>query len=309
METVSTLASSPRELTIGDLEQVSENDEDHTEALVHLGKQLGLIQDGDSGYAANRSIKMQVRQSTTEQRKILLGNLLQQYDPFIAFTSSLIQGSSSEQAGLQATVVYELDVDPEIATQQLIELATYANLFSEEDETLSAQFDTSVLTDEFIEDLYTNMKKPLIARLFLENRLGDEIVGYMDTDTFDELENSLELFWERPRSSIAAAGRAVEDFLRDLGSTYGSNQSQYSQSNGIGQLIQALQSDGLIKKRHLHGGNYLAGVRNPSGGHGKDPDELERWDVSPEVALGYVLAAIHFIRSIYEYVEQGRLVL
>lgn len=309
METVNTLASSPRDLSINDIESIIDKETDYAESLVHLGSQLGLIKKQNGNYVAERSIKMQVRQSSDRQRKILLNNLLQQYDPFVKFASSLIQGDNAERASVQVKVVYQLGVESENIEEQFKRLAEYSGLFSRNGEDLSAEFNTSVTTDEFIEDLSKAVNKPLVARLFLENRFGDELVAYIDEDTFEELVNALELFWERPRSSIAAAGRAVEDFLREVGDDYGQSGTNYSSSNGIGQLIDDLQGDSLIKKRHFHGGNYLAGIRNPSGGHGKDPDELERWEVSPEVAFGYTLSSIHFIRSLYAHVEQGRLVL
>jgi len=308
MEVAATLADSHRSLSVDELARVIDREEDYVRAVVHLGQQLGLIESTDDGYQVVRDVRMQLRQSSEGQRRDLLSSLLQQYQPFISFASSLVQDNEPERAALQTDVVHQLGIAEEEIKEQFLKLGDFSTLLRREDDEVKFEFDVSVLTDGFIERLSISVQYSLAARLFLKNRLGDEIVAYLDSDTVDELTNALSLFWDRPRSAIAAAGRAVEDVQRDLGNQYG-NGADYSAADGIGQLTDMLQSDSLIKKRHLHGGNYLAGMRNPSGGHGKDPDELERWDVSPEVALGYVLAAIHYIRSLYAYIVQDRLVL
>ncbi|TKX79603.1 hypothetical protein EXE53_15005 [Halorubrum sp. SD626R] len=308
MEVAATLADSHRSLSVDDLGRIIDREEDYVRAIVHLGQQLGLIESTDDGYQVVRDVRMQLRQSSEGQRRDLLSSLLQQYQPFISFASSLVQDNEPERAALQTDVVHQLGIAEEDIKEQFLKLGDFSSLLRQEDDEVKFEFDVSVLTDGFIEKLSISVQFSLAARLFLKNRLGDEIVAYLDSDTVDELTNALSLFWDRPRSAIAAAGRAVEDVQRDLGNQYG-NGADYSAADGIGQLTDMLQSDSLIKKRHLHGGNYLAGMRNPSGGHGKDPEELERWDVSPEVALGYVLAAIHYTRSLYAYIVQDRLVL
>lgn len=309
MEAAVALADSPRALSTNDVERIVDRSGSYTESLIHLGKELNLIESEDDGHIIARSVRMQIRQSTEDQQKKLLNDLLQQYKPFVAFSSSLIQGSASDKAALQTDVVYQLEIEEEKIKDQFIKLGEYAGLFSEIGDNISTSFNTKALTDEYLTEISDAMNATIVARLFVENRLGDEVVVYLDEDTLNEIVNSMELFWERPRSAIAAAGRAVEDFQRDIGNDYGKSGTDYTKADGIGQVTQMLQSDGLIKKRHLHGGNYLAGMRNPSGGHGMDPEELERWDVSPEVAFMYSVAAIHHIRSLYVYVYQNRLVL
>jgi len=310
MEASVALASSHRSLSIDDIARVIDRSEEYAEAAVHLGSELQLLEPSNGGYQIVRSVRMQLRQSSEEQQKSLLSSLLQQYQPFISFTSSLVQGNNPDRAALQTDVVHQLGISEEAIKEQFIKLGRYSELFdNQEDNEIILQFDVSVLTDDFIFSLFESVQSSLAARIFLENRLGNEIIAYLDEETLNELTNALGLFWERPRSSIAAAGRAVEDVQRDLGTDYGSGSVNYSEADGIGQLIDMLQSDDLVKNRHLHGGKYLAGMRNPSGGHGKDPETLERWDVSPEVSLGYVLSSIHFIRSLYSYIVQERQVL
>lgn len=316
IEVATAMAGASTPLSISDIERVIDRSEDYSKSIANLGLELGLIEvadddenNADENYVIVREVKMQFRQASPEQRTNLLLGLLQGYKPFISFSSALLQGVDPERAALRADVLYELGIDEGNLEAQFRKLGIYTGVFEETDEGIGFQFDTRVLTDEYIQEFSDAVGTALVARLYLENRLGEEIMEYMDNGSVDELINALELFMERPRSAIAAAGRAVEDFERLIGTDHGDAGTDYSEAEGIGQLTSKLQGDDLLMKRHLHGGNYLAGLRNPSGGHGKDPETLERWDVGPEVALGYVLASIHFIRSLHTYVIQERQVL
>lgn len=311
MEAATDLAGAHRELSAEDIEELIDRGETYTESILQIGMELGIIEKSDNDYVINRDVRMQLRQSSSEQKIRLLRSRLQQYKPFIAFVSSLIQGSSPDRAAKQVKVLYQMDITAEDLNTQLLKLGKYVEIFDEagDDDGISFEINTDVVTDEYIHNLSTAVKSSLVARLFLEKRLNEEIIGYMDEETVDELVNAVEIFWDRPRSAIAAAGRAIEDFQRDLGNDYGQNPQRYQNANGISELADQLKGEGLVLSRHVHGGKYLGGMRNPSGGHGKDPQTLDRWDVSEEVAFGYILASIHYVRSLYAYVVQDRQVL
>lgn len=313
MESAAQLAEAHRSLTIGELSQLIDRSETYTESIVTLGGELSLIEhaEDEGDYVINRSARMQVRQSSSSQKVKLLNGRLQQYRPFISFVSALVQGTEPTQAARQVRVMYEFEVSEDHLENQFIKLGIYSEIFEDGAEDGDFQFtiNTRILTEEFIQEVAEAVRSPLIARLFLQKRLSEEIIQYLNQDTVLELTNALELFWDRPRSAIAAAGRAVEDVERELGDDYGNNQEMYKQADGIGELADCLQSDGLIDSRHLHAGKYLGSMRNPSGGHGIDAETLERWEVAEEVAFGYILSSIHFIRSLYVYVVQDRQVL
>lgn len=311
MEAATHLAGAHRKLSAGDLEELIERGEEYTESILQIGNELDIIEESDEDYVINRDVRMQLRQSSSEQKTRLLRSRLQQYKPFIAFVSSLIQGNSPNQAAKQVKVLFQMDINKDDLNSQFLKLGHYVDIFdtTEDADNISFEINTDVVTDEYIHNLSAAVKSSLVARLFLEKRLNEEIIGYMDEETVDELVNALEIFWDRPRSAIAATGRAVEDFQRDLGNDYGQNAQRYQDANGISELADQLKGEDLVLSRHVHGGKYLGGMRNPSGGHGKDPQTLDRWDVSEEVAFGYILASIHYIRSLYAYVVQSRQVL
>ncbi|MGB9987331.1 hypothetical protein [Salarchaeum japonicum] len=313
MDAAGRLADAPRPLTVDELSELIEYGSTYTSAVVTLGEELRLIIEDseEDGYRVNRDFRMQVRQSSVEKKQILLRSRLQQYRPFISFVSSLVQDTDPARSASQVSVLFEFEVTAEHIEKQFIKLGVYSGIFDQQasDGDFEFSIDTRVITEEFIKRVADAVKSPPFARLFLQKRLDEEIIDYLDDDTVGELTTALELFWERPRSAIAAAGRAVGDVQRDLGNDYGNGYEKYSNANGITELADCLSSDELINSRHLHAGKYLGGMRNPSGGHGKDAETLKRWEVSEEVAFGYILASIHYIRSVFAFVVQDRQVL
>jgi len=313
LQIAETLAESPRNLSVQDITEIADLDEDYVSSATSLGCQLNLFQresteDGDQ-FEIVPDMKLQVKQSTDDQRPELLRNLLHRYEPFVAFYSSLVKESSIGQAALQSKVLYDMDADEDTIESQFTALADYTELLEGDEGNAQLTLDTDVIKHGHTQDIGEAIDSPLAARLFLGNRLDDEQLAYMEESTIEDLMNALELFWRRPRSAIASAGRAVEDFQRNIGNDYRSGSTDYSSARGIGQLADRLHGDGLTEPRHLHGGNYLASLRNPGGGHGKDPETLERWDVEPEVAWEYTLASIHYMRSLFSSVVQDRQVL
>ena len=124
MEAATNLAGAHRELSAEDIEELIDRGETYTESILQIGIELGIIEKSDNDYIINRDVRMQLRQSSSEQKIRLLRSRLQQYKPFIAFVSSLIQGSSPDRAAKQVKVLYQMDIAAEDLNTQLLKLGT-----------------------------------------------------------------------------------------------------------------------------------------------------------------------------------------
>lgn len=310
METAYGLSKSPKPLTEEDIERLVERNSRTVRSMIHLGKELNVLQEtADTTYIVNPSLEDDIRQASIEQRHTLLQTYLERYEPFTAYLSFVIKGYTADEAAERVDILYDIGIATEKIRKQFVTLGKYTGLIEEHDGAIAVYADEDPLSEEYITQLRDASSSSINARVFLEDRVGEEIIAYMDHETVEDLIESLLTFRESPRNSIQSASRAVEDFQRELVSDYGDG-DDYSSATGIGKLAMAMHRDeGWSFKRHLHGGNYLGGMRNPSGGHGKNTETLKRWEVHEEVALGYILAAMHYIRSLYYAAVQGRQVL
>lgn len=303
MEAVSNLAEAPRALTQEELgDAISVEDPEH---IVSLGIELGLVVEEDGNLEISPILTPEVRHASEPQKSLVLRRHLLRYSPFTSFLTFLIQEGESGLAAGRTNIFYQLGVDEETVETQLISLGEYSGVLSTGGGGIEFEFDfdREIISSQYASIIAKNLNSEIAARLFLENRLGDGPVDFMDDESFEELIAALVLFDDSPRSAIAAASRAAEDFLRDVAHQEGESSTDYSEADGLGHLTQLLNNDEILLTRHFHGGNYLAGMRNPGGGHGKDVNTLDRWSVSPEVAFGYILSTLHFINSVYKYVD------
>jgi hypothetical protein len=310
METAYGLSKSPKPLTDEDIERLVDRNGRTVRSLIHLGEELNVLQETtENSYIVNPSLEDDIRQASIEQRHTLLQTYLERYEPFTAFLSFVIKGYTADEAAERVDILYDLGIASEKIKKQFVTLGKYTGLVEEDEDEIAVYADEDPLSEEYITQLRDASSSSINARVFLEDRIGEEIIAYMDHETVEDLIEALLIFRESPRNSIQSASRAVEDFQRELVSDYGDGDG-YSSATGIGKLAMAIhREEDWSFKRHLHGGNYLGGMRNPSGGHGKNTETLERWEIHEEVALGYILAAMHYIRSVYYAAVQSRQVL
>ncbi|MFB6199745.1 MAG: hypothetical protein ABEJ83_02610 [Candidatus Nanohaloarchaea archaeon] len=308
MEATFGLSQAPKPLEEEEISRFIDKNSRYARAALNLGTEIEIIQESKQGYEINPEIEEEVRKSPPDQRFAILNKYVQRYEPFTAFLSFLTKGYSSDRAAVQVDVLYDLGMSEEKLERQFVNLGVYTNLLEKTNEDVTVNVEENPLTDEYIQDLEIALKSEAAARVFLEDRIGEDIIAYMNDEDIEELVTALLEHRSNPRNAISAAGRAVEDFQREIGDDHGI-EGNYSGASGIGQLADELHRESWSMKRQLHGGKYLGGMRNPSGGHGYNPETLERWEVNPEVALDYILASIHYIRSLYRISVDNRQVL
>lgn len=164
------------------------------------------------------------------------------------------------------------------------------------------------LPTAYIEDLRDALQSEAETRLFVQERLGEEVVAYADAESIEKIQDALIAFQNSPDTAIVESVVGAENITRELANDEGDSATNYSSANGIGQVTQRMSGDGLVLKRHLHGANYLGSMRIP-GSHGKQKETLESWEVDKDVALEVILATMDYIRSLYWFVKYERQIL
>lgn len=309
VEAASALSQSQRDLSKSDIENILDKNPPYVSALLNLGIELDLIQESDGEYSASSSIALQLRQANRgSEKKDILRIQLHKYRPFITYVKNLLDGVDPRRAARRVGVFYQLGADDETIQNQFLKLADYTDIVSYDNDTIQFHFTTDILSSNYFSHLSGQLEDELVSRLFLENRLNEDIVVYLDTESFNELVAALRNFGSNPDDAVAAAGRAVETFQRNIGQDFGTGGVDYSGPNGIRELAQALGSDGLTRDRHQLAAEYIGEVRNHTGGHGIDSETEKYWTLSEEVAFGIILASIHYIRSTYRWVVDDQLV-
>lgn len=294
MEAAFGLAESREPMNEDEISEFIDKSERYTRAVLTLGTQLGVVIESENSYIVDSSNKSQIRKARQEERSLILKEYLLRYEPFITYISFLRKGYEKEDAASKINVLYELGLEKSKLCSQFDNLAEWTGVINEGE----IEIEMNSLSEDYLRDLDEATESEASARLFLEYKLGQEIFAYMETEQIEEFVDALLNFKKIPRNSISSAGRAVEDFQRDIGEEFGT-EGNYEEANGIVQMAQQMHREQWSLGRHLHGGKYLGGMRNPSGGHGYNPETLERWEVNSDVALEYILASLHYIRSTY----------
>lgn len=301
------LASSPQALSIDGICDIINKSGSYTRAVVLLGQQLKIIKEIEDGYVIDKDVREDARKMSPDQGSAILNKYVQRYDPFMTFTSFLDKGYNPEQSAQSIVTIFDMDAKPDITERQFLKIGHYTNLITDGKQP-QPTIEVDTLPAEYIEDLEDASKSEAKARLFVHERLGEKVVSFADPESLEKVQEALLKYSTSPNNAIVDTVAGAENITRELAVEHGSSEVDYSNANGIGSLVKAMRRDDLVLKRHLHGANYLGGMRIP-GAHGKEAETLESWEVDPEVALEVVLSSISYIRSIYWYVTENRQVL
>lgn len=308
MEIATVLSNADNPMSKDDLLVVITEDESLIDSALHLGLQLDMLETNEDKYMLNPDAEMSISYGTNNSSPGLVEPYLRGYRPFITFLSSLIQSEDPERAAREARVIHSLGVHNEVVEEQFVELGECAGILSTEGDEVCVDLETDILQRRYSEMVAGGIRDETTARLFLDNKLGGEVVAYMDDESLEEFIYALTKFDEEPQQAIFTAAGATESFLRKIAEEDGNK--DYSDASGVGDLIQLMQGDSdLVHTRHLKGGEYLAGLRNPGAAHGVDRETLERWSVSTDVALEFVMSSLHLIKSTYHYIKKSEQIL
>lgn len=250
-----------------------------------------------------------IQQLPPEERGIFLEESLVSYQPFIDYSTYLNQGYSSAEAAQKVHSAYDISNDSDYLQSYFERLGKYAGILTENEDLTVNIREIPTNSAASIEQLRDALDSQLEVRVYLDELLGEEIMGFLDEDTKSDLTEAYLKHANAPRDSISAGGRAFEDFLRNLGDTYGDEERDYSSASGIVPVCNHLQGDNFVERIHKRRIFAFAEIRNKGGAHGDDAEQLERWTTSPEMSLSAAIDATLLIRSVYYYAADGELIL
>lgn len=307
IEAVIGLATSPRALDASEITEIIDKSEPYARAVVQLGTELDLLMERGESYSVSPEIEEEARRMSPEQGFVLLNRQAQRYQPFMTFLSYLDKGYDPERSATTVKTLYEMNISSDVLQRQFVNLGTTTDLLDENDG-LRPTIEVESLPVRYVEDLQEALLSEAKARLFVHERLGDDVVAYAEDESIEKFREALLSHRESPENAIVNAVVGSENITRELAVEQGKPDSDYTQPNGIGSLANMMRGDDLILKRHLHGANFLGAMRIP-GAHGKESETLESWQVDSEVALEVILSSMSFVRSIYYSVKEDRQIL
>lgn len=292
-------------------EQVSEfsgKSKRKTRESIKILREIDIVV-GEEDYTLDIQYDDLIQQLPPDKRNTIIEEALVSYQPFIDYAMYLDRGYRSEQAAQMVHTAYDVSTGPEYLQMYLERLGKYSGILSEDNELNVEIREIPTNSAASIEKLRDALDSKLEVRIYLDEILGEEIMAFLDEDTKSDLTDAYTKHVESPRDSISASGRALEDFLRNVGDTYGDEDREYSTASGIIPVCNHLQGDDLVERIHKRRTFSIAEIRNKGGAHGDDAEKLERWDTSYEVSLSCALDTTILIRSVFLYADRGELVL
>lgn len=278
---------------------------------IKIALEIGLLYE-DGSYNVADSYRRQIDEVELDDRSVLMNRALIQYRPFRSFIAYFRKGYDIEDAARKTNVVHEISNDEEYILDYFTRFGEYADLVNNAD----SEFEIKVEAREIpvdsvksIEALRNALESEAEIRFYIEEVIGPEIVSRIDEDTENELVKSFADHAERPRDSITASGRAIEDFLREIGHSTGADDDRLEDASGPTQIGDILIGESIIRDIHLKRIKSLSAIRAKGGAHGDDQQTGERWRSDAEVALSTAMETTVLIRSIGSHVFESRQIL
>lgn len=262
-----------------------------------ISEQIGIARKVDSKFEIIDDAKI-VTRANKDQWPVIFRKFLQRHNPFILFVSLIGKGNSLGDAARKIKVIYGIDTGTDIIIKSLVGWGSYAGLLRKNNDKVELLIDTKKLSVEYIQELLEAMAHDVKARMYIANKLGEEVFGYMKQDEIELLVKAIREHLSNPKHAIDIAGQAFEDFLRRVGTD---NSINVSSCTGIQQLADSLVGSKKITSKHH---DLCKGINafRIAAGHNKDRVSLEKWNLNPDAAIECILLIITVTRSIHSYV-------
>ena len=262
-----------------------------------VAEQLRMIPSADSNLNVVGEAKV-ITRANKEQWPVIFRKFLQRYNPFILFVSLLAKGNTLEDATRKIKVIYDIDSNPSIIKTSLVRWGEYSEILKKEEDKIKLFIKTDELSVEYIKELLESMENDVKARIYIANKLGEDVFGYMKQDEVDLLIKAIREHNSDAKISIDVAGQAFEDFLRRLATDKAINAGSCT---GIQQLADSILHKKLITSKHHEICKAINSFRIAAG-HNKDKKSLQKWELNPDAAIECILLSLTTIRSIHNYV-------
>ncbi len=257
-------------------------------------------------------ISDKIANSNLESQKQLFRKALQSYKPFLEFIFFLEKGDDPNKAIKKVLSIFEIRRKSEDVIRTFRNWGSFAGIFKGKNFELSEYIKS--LKPSIIEDLFDSLNNEIKAKIWIKKILG-AAENYLSNEEYESLLRSILNIVKDPREAVQSAGEALEDFLRKLAHD---KEIDVSRKNGIYQIAEELRKNNVLASKHvpiLKGLQVfldrdvfegLAAFRNIAH-HGKDKEEMKKWELSEELALSYVIQVLLCIKSLYYYAIESQL--
>jgi len=270
---------------------------EYARRCINLAIQLKMIKELDGKYIVETESE-DISQAKKEQWPIFFRKFLQRYQPFLLFVSLINRGNSTEEACRKVKIIYGISTDVKIIRKSLITWGKYADILEMGTKDAVKVKISTEPTPDYIKELIEALESDIKVRIYMANKLTDEVFGYLQHDEIEFLVKGLRRHQNDPRGSIEDAGKAFEDFLRRIGVNKGVD---LSKSSGIGQCAQSLRKADVIMQKHIEMCEHVNAFRLAAA-HSKEKSTLTSWKINSDAAIETVLTILTLIRSIFFYV-------
>lgn len=290
----------------GDIMQFTGKGKSYVNSGLKIAKMLDIIDENMiTGYSVDKDAKNALSSTPNNNIKInVMRKYIQNYEPFIIFVKLCINDNAASDSARKIYTLYNFEGKDYIMLKDLFfAWGTTTNIFTINSNKiiLNKEIDTELKKTELP---FLSLDSDIAIKLYIINRLGEEISATMDLVDINELTDAFKKYADNPRDSIACAGRAFENYLRRIANNI---QIDVTKLNGITQIINTIYSNKKIHSKQNSIGSAIGTIRNMSG-HGVDPKELEPWTLRSESALTYIEIVLSTIISINSYLNNNTLI-
>jgi hypothetical protein len=290
--------SGEKGLTLEDVSHYINKTNEYARRCINVATQLGMIRKANDKYVAEAESE-EIPKVKKDVWPILFRKFLQGYKPFILFVALINRGDSAEEACRKVKTILNITSNSKVIHKSLVTWGKYANILeSEENGTIKLKDLTEEKVAFPIKELADSLSNELKVRIYIENKLTDEVFKYLQHDEIEFIVKALKEYQNDSRGAIEDIGKAFEDFLRRVGRN---RNVDLSHANGIGQCVQKFMEANLITDKHHKICEYVNALRLTAA-HNKEKSTLRSWKISQDAAIETILVTLTLIKSIYFYI-------
>jgi hypothetical protein len=267
---------------------------------------LTKVANNGAGSVATISSEYIPKLSKSAQLEIVRAHL-QRWTFFQLLCEFINHGESISDAIRKACAIASVHDADEAGLSPLLNLAIEVNLLRKESGRVSLAASITKAPTVEAGVLTAQLDGEMAAHLFVAQRLGSRLFHSLEKTEQDRLSKAVLKHASEPEKSCEDAGKALESFLRVVGTNAGHDLKGF---NGLGEIADYLSGGGrmVIHPKHRDLIKATSTLRNCSA-HERDKLTNVPWRKTPEMALTNVMWTLHLVRSVGAWVEKREQVL
>lgn len=233
-----------------------------------------------------------LKKSAGNSRKLVLEEIMK-IQPFIEFTYFLGKGKSEEESVKLATSLYDLRQKNE----------SILKIFKEWLKHLNIKISKKPPRNKTLDGIKNSLQSRLYANNFLKEFFGNDLRN-IPAQVISELAEGIKNISKDNDLSVNESGRALEDFLRTHASDV-----DLTDCSGIAQIGSKLNKhDDRYPQKLNNICVGLSNIRSMGKAHGLDKKLRAKWDITDDVAIGYIIIVLALIRSYFTFKQEAKLI-